>query len=71
MPEATGKSEVLSKQLLKVDEAARVLNLSRSLMYHLVLTGQVVSFKIGGARRVPVKAITAYIDKLFALAEGA
>jgi excisionase family DNA binding protein len=55
--------QVPVKLLLTVIEAAQVLNLSRSLMYELVLTGQVVSLKIGRARRIPASELQAYIAR--------
>lgn len=55
--------QVPVKLLLTVIEAAQVLNLSRSLMYELVLTGQVVSLKIGRARRIPVSELQAYVAR--------
>ncbi len=51
------------KLLLTVIEAAQVLNLSRSLMYELVLKGQVVSLKIGRARRIPASELQAYVAR--------
>jgi excisionase family DNA binding protein len=52
--------------LLTILEAAQRLNLSRSLMYDLVLSGQVVSLKIGRARRIPASEIQAFIDRQLA-----
>ena len=49
--------------LLTVDEAAQVLSLSRSLMYALLMSEQVISFKIGRVRRVHVSALQAYVDR--------
>ena len=51
------------KLLLTVIEAAQALNLSRSLMYDLVLSGQVFSLKIGRSRRVPASELQAFIDR--------
>ena len=50
------------KLLLTITEAAQVLSLSRSLMYDLVLTGQIASLKIGRVRRVPMSALHDYIE---------
>ena len=62
--ETTQQQEsLLPPLLLTVIEAAQVLNLSRSLMYDLVLSGQVFSLKIGRSRRVPVSELHAYIDR--------
>jgi excisionase family DNA binding protein len=43
--------------LLTVGEAARRLGIGRSLLYRLMLEGQVLSVKIGRSRRVPVWAL--------------
>ena len=50
--------------LLTPVAAARRLSLARSTLYELMLTGQIVSVKIGRARRIPEAALNAYIDKL-------
>ncbi len=52
-----------SPLLLTTEEAARQLSISRSSLYELLLTGQVVSIKIGRSRRVPLDALTDYIDR--------
>jgi excisionase family DNA binding protein len=51
------------KLLLTISEAAQALNLIRSLMYDLVLSGQVASLKIGRTRRIPWKALQMFIDQ--------
>ena len=50
--------------LLTVEEAARRLSLSRTVLYELVLTHQITSLKIGRSRRIPLDALTDFIDKL-------
>jgi len=49
--------------LLTVHEAARRLGIGRSLLYRLILEGQVLSVKIGRSRRVPVWALEAFAKK--------
>ncbi|MBA2678101.1 MAG: helix-turn-helix domain-containing protein [Ktedonobacteraceae bacterium] len=49
--------------LLTVTQAAQRLNISRSLLYDLVLSGQIVSIKIQKARRIPISALEAFINK--------
>ena len=49
--------------LLTPTEAARRLSLARSTLYELVLTGEIDSIKIGRSRRIPVDALTDYIDR--------
>ena len=50
--------------LLTPVEAARRLSLARSTLYELVLTGQIASIKIGRSRRIPLDALTDFIDRL-------
>lgn len=52
------------KFLLTVVEAGQLLSLSRMSVYRLIQAGTLRSVKIGGARRVSVKAIRAYIAQL-------
>jgi excisionase family DNA binding protein len=47
--------------LLTVDEAAFRLHLSRPVVYALMNSGQLRSFKIGYARRIPANALDEYI----------
>ncbi len=51
----------MSAKLLTVAEAATTLRLGRTLVYELVLRGDLRSIKIGRARRVPVSAVDAFI----------
>lgn len=50
-----------SRKLLTVAEAAAILRLGRTLVYELVLRGDLRSIKIGRARRIPVSAVDAFI----------
>lgn len=52
------------KFLLTVVEAGQLLSLSRMSVYRLIQAGTLRSVKIGGARRVSVKAIRAYLERL-------
>ncbi|WP_406478350.1 helix-turn-helix domain-containing protein [Streptomyces platensis] len=47
---------------LTVEEAARRLSVGRTTMYALIRDGAVETVPIGRLRRVPVKAISAYLD---------
>ncbi|MBA3824181.1 MAG: helix-turn-helix domain-containing protein [Ktedonobacterales bacterium] len=49
--------------LLTITQAAQRLNVSRSLLYDLVLSGEMVSIKIKKARRIPVAELEAFIQK--------
>lgn len=55
--------QVVSPLLLTIPEAAQRLNLSRSLLYDLVLSGQIVSIKIKRAWRIPTSALEAFIQQ--------
>lgn len=51
--------------LLKIPEAARALNISKSLAYLMVASGELPKVRIGRAVRVPVAELERYIaDKL-------
>ena len=56
--------ETLSKMLLKVDEAAHLLSLSRKMIYDLIGRGELASLKIGGCRRIPLRALHDFIAHL-------
>ncbi|WP_353943705.1 helix-turn-helix domain-containing protein [Streptomyces sp. HUAS MG91] len=47
---------------LTVEEAARRLSVGRTTMYALIRDGAVETVPIGRLRRVPVKAISAYLE---------
>ena len=48
--------------LLTPLEAAEVLSISRSLLYGLIMHKRIFSVKVGGARRIPLQALQAYVD---------
>jgi excisionase family DNA binding protein len=50
--------------LLRVEEAAIQLGISRTVAFRLVREGDLASVKIGRSRRIPQLAIDAYIDAL-------
>lgn len=55
--------------LLTIPEAAQVLGVSRSILYQLVLAGEVASIKIGRSRRVPTVALEQYVSARLAPAD--
>jgi len=57
--------------LLTVEEAARLLSIGRPKMWQLIMTGEVLSVKIGASRRIPMTALEAYVRQLVASADGA
>jgi excisionase family DNA binding protein len=59
-----------TKVLLSVSEAATALSLSRSLLYELLMRGEVPSIKIGRSRRVPVKALHDFVARQLSDTQG-
>ncbi len=53
-----------SRGLLRVEEAAEWLGLSRTKAYELVYRGTLPSVTIGRSRRVPVAALEAFVNRL-------
>ena len=51
------------KLLLTIPEAAIRLGLGRSLVYRLVMAGEIPSIKLGRARRVPAPALEEFVGK--------
>ena len=66
MQAENAKQNLTPKLLLTIEEAARALSLSRSLLYDLLMSNQIVSIKIGRARRIPVAALMAYVQQQIA-----
>jgi len=52
------------KLLLTPVEAAEALSISRSHLYELIVRKRFLSVKIGGARRIPLPALQAYVTDL-------
>jgi excisionase family DNA binding protein len=50
--------------LLTVEEAARRLRIGRTLVYHLISTGELESVTVGRLRRVPAECLTEYVAAL-------
>lgn len=56
------RGQVVSEPLLlRVEEAARMLSLSRTTVYLLMESGQLPSIKCGTARRIPRAALDEWI----------
>jgi excisionase family DNA binding protein len=55
--------------LLRVEEAARRLNIGRSLAYRFIQSGELRSIKIAGARRVLVSDLDEFVRGLSATEE--
>ena len=51
------------KLLLKVNDVAERLSLSRTHLYEFLTSGELESFKLGGSRMIPVDALEAFISR--------
>ncbi|MEI7768996.1 MAG: helix-turn-helix domain-containing protein [Chloroflexales bacterium] len=49
--------------LVRVEEAARILSLSRSTIYEMMDAGELPSVRRGAARRIPVAALRAWVAR--------
>jgi excisionase family DNA binding protein len=58
----------VAPRVLRVEEAARALGIGRSLVYDLIRSGRLRSFKVGSRRLIPADAID---DAIAALTEEA
>ena len=54
--------------LLKVDDVAAILQVSRWTVFRLIKERQLVSVKVGSSRRAPVQAVRDYIAALVEVA---
>lgn len=50
--------------LLTVEEAAEVLAVGRTTVFHLIRTGRLATVQIGRLRRVPLDALCAFAKEL-------
>jgi excisionase family DNA binding protein len=50
--------------LYSVEEAADLLGMGRTFMFHLLATGEIDSLKIGRRRKIPRDALARYIERL-------
>jgi excisionase family DNA binding protein len=48
--------------LVRVEEAARLLSLSRSMIYEMMNRGELPSIRCGAARRIPLAALRAWVE---------
>ena len=49
--------------LVRVEEAARILSLSRSTIYELLDRGELPSVRCGVARRIPLAALHTWVEQ--------
>lgn len=57
------------KLLLTAQEAANSLSMSRTKVFQLITRNELLSVKIGGARRIPVWALNDFVDRLIGSGE--
>jgi excisionase family DNA binding protein len=57
-------------ELLTPTEAARRLSLGRTRLYELLGSGEIPSVRVGKLRRIPARAVRAYVDGLVAVQIG-
>ena len=56
------------KVLVSVEEAAHLLSVGRTMVYHLVTCGEIRSVKIGRMRRVVAASLHEYVQRLLTAA---
>lgn len=66
MPQLTATPQLL----LTIEEAADRLRIKRSMLYQLVGTGELKSIKVGRLRRIRVRDLEAFVDRLASGQEG-
>ena len=59
--QGSGQEQLL---LLRIEEAAARLGIGRSLMYRLVLSGEVESVHVGRLRRIPAECLVEHVARL-------
>ena len=59
--QGSGQEQLL---LLRIEEAAARLGIGRSLMYRLVLSGEVESVHVGRLRRIPTECLVEHVARL-------
>jgi excisionase family DNA binding protein len=52
------------RRVLRVEEAAELLGVGRSLAYDLIRDGRLRSFKVGSRRLVPIAAVDELVSTL-------
>jgi excisionase family DNA binding protein len=63
MTETKQPTTLVEPLLVRVEEAARMLSLSRSTVYEMLDSGELRSVRRGTARRIPVTALRTWIAR--------
>ena len=50
--------------LLRPEQCAQATNLSRTVIYELLATGELESVRVGRSRRVPAAALESFVERL-------
>lgn len=56
--------ETAAALLLRPEEGARALGVSRARLYELLASGEIESVRIGRSRRIPRQALEAFVERL-------
>lgn len=56
-------ADVTQMKLIKVKEVAKMLYLSRSMVYRLIQQGKIPAARFGRAVRVPIQAVHEFIER--------
>ena len=63
MAEQNPQTVAIEPLLVRVEEAARLLSLSRSTIYEMLDRGELPSVRCGAARRIPLAALRAWVAR--------
>ncbi|MFN8480187.1 MAG: helix-turn-helix domain-containing protein [Kouleothrix sp.] len=63
MTEKNSERPAIEPLLVRVEEAARILSLSRSTIYEMMDSGELPSVRWGAARRIPMAALRAWVEQ--------
>lgn len=66
MAEQNPQTVAIEPLLVRVEEAARLLSLSRSTIYEMLDRGELPSVRCGAARRIPLAALRAWVERQIA-----
>jgi excisionase family DNA binding protein len=56
----------MNDMLYRVEEVAQALKVGRTKVFDLIRSGELISVKIGGSRRIPAESVQQYVSQLIA-----
>lgn len=68
--QASNRTEAMPALLVRPEEAARMLQISRTEMFRMIGSGEIASILIGRRRRIPVAALNEYVAVRIAAASA-